>query len=122
MQHSPPNVDPVSKFSIVDLTAEVKMKTTLKGEKLLKVNKQFRSNTEFQANYFFFKTKKRKNSSSANSVMTPTVNNETEHLFASQYDAAIHAENSYNCPKYAHKRRNTISGTSSLLQTSFSVS
>ncbi|EFC45269.1 predicted protein [Naegleria gruberi] len=113
------------KFSIVDLTDEVKLKTQLKGDKLLKVNKQFRSNTEFQANYFFFKTdkndrKKRKNSSS-HSVVTPT-DDDFLSSSTSQYDAAaIHHDSSSANSNYSHKRRNTISGIS-LLQTTFNVS
>ncbi|KAG2381852.1 hypothetical protein C9374_006236 [Naegleria lovaniensis] len=106
-----------NKFAIVDLTDEVKLKTQFKGDKLLKVNKQFRSNSEFQSNYFFFKTKKRKGASTASSEPTPNSDDEIE----SELNHAQHFYNEKSIsqnPESNLKRRNTIC----MVQTSISTS
>ncbi|KAF0985226.1 hypothetical protein FDP41_000265 [Naegleria fowleri] len=103
-----------NKFAIVDLTDEVKLKTQFKGDKLLKVNKQFRSNSEFQSNYFFFKTKKRKGAASCTaSVPTPNSDDELD------LNAQFYNERPISpMPESNLKRRNTVC----MLQTSISTS
>nr|CAG4710894.1 unnamed protein product [Naegleria fowleri] len=44
-----------AKFNFVDMTKDVEFKTRNKGDKSLKVNKQFRYNKRFQNNFFIFK-------------------------------------------------------------------
>lgn len=53
-----------SKFNFVDMTKDVEFKTRNKGDKSLKVNKQFRYNKRFQNNFFIFKTGQQPNNSS----------------------------------------------------------
>ena len=48
-----------SKFNFVDMTKDVEFKTRNKGDKSLKVNKQFRYNKKFQNNFFIFKAGQR---------------------------------------------------------------